>query len=155
MKGKLSRMLRSGLSLMLVFCMLVSMAPAAFAVESKETINYVSLGDSMSNGYGLSGYANQGHNAYGAGAYPTQFENWLESNGYEVNHSKLAVSALRAEDLHWILEYPNGYQGDQYTVDGFIDGRFDNDNGFASVAEEVFYKIQGDRCVSVSSIGGC
>ena len=36
MKGKLSRMLRSGLSLMLVFCMLISMAPAAFAVDVKD-----------------------------------------------------------------------------------------------------------------------
>ena len=39
MKGKLSRMLRSGLSMMLVFCMLISMAPAVFATED-EGIKY-------------------------------------------------------------------------------------------------------------------
>ena len=44
MKGKLSAMLRSGLSLMLVLCMLVSMAPAAFAAGDY----YVALGDGAS-----------------------------------------------------------------------------------------------------------
>ena len=46
MKGKLSRMLRSGLSLMLALCMLVSMAPAAFAAGDYSY--YVALGDGTS-----------------------------------------------------------------------------------------------------------
>ena len=122
MKGKLSRMLRSGLSLMLVFCMLISMAPAAFAVEVKDgnengKIDYVSIGDSMANGYGFVGYeqGNNPHdsgtydfiedeNVYGAGAYPLQFEDYLTEQGYDVNHTKLAPSGLLAEDLIWLLD---------------------------------------------------
>ena len=44
MKGNLSKMLRSGLSLMLALCMLISMAPAAFAAGDY----YVALGDGTS-----------------------------------------------------------------------------------------------------------
>ena len=94
MRGKLSRMWRSSISLMLVFCMLVSMAPAAFATDSSEptTIKYVSLGDSVS---------------HGGGSYPNLFASWLKAEGYadEVEHSALAKPAMRAEDLHFILTY--------------------------------------------------
>lgn len=95
MRGKLSRMWRASISLMLVFCMLVSMAPAAFAVDSgseQTTINYVSLGDSVS---------------LGSGSYPNLFASWLVEEGYavDVEHSALTMEAMRAEDLHFILTY--------------------------------------------------
>lgn len=94
MRGKLSRMWRSSISLMLVFCMLVSMAPAAFATDSSEptTIKYVSLGDSVS---------------LGSGSYPNLFASWLKAEGYadDVDHTALAKDAMRAEDLHFILTY--------------------------------------------------
>ena len=130
MKGKLSRMWRSGLSLMLVFCMLVSMAPAAFASESKE-IKYVSLGDSMTNGYGLTGY-DQPYKVNGfldevPEAYPYQLETELGFNLI----AQLATSAMRAEDLNYILRYPNA-QYDHYTYDEFIDGRWDDYKDYPS-----------------------
>ena len=55
MKEKLSRMLRSGVAMLLVLCMVAGFVPSvAFAAE--DTVKYVSLGDSMTNGYGLEGY---------------------------------------------------------------------------------------------------
>ena len=74
-------------------------------------LNYVSIGDSMANGYGFEGYAQgtdahdflNGVGTYGAGAYPLQIEDYFAGLGYDVNHTKLAVSALRAEDLLYLL----------------------------------------------------
>ena len=75
--------------------------------EVKPNINYVSLGDSMTNGYGLDGYNhNSGVADYGDGAYPNQFAAWLDGlEGVEtVNHAQLAMSGIRTEDIHWLLE---------------------------------------------------
>ena len=77
-------------------------------------LNYVSIGDSMANGYGFDGYCqgNDGFNiidnqdkVYGAGAYPLQFEEYLKGiyGAENVEHTKLAASALRAEDLLYLL----------------------------------------------------
>lgn len=80
------------------------------AIESAngaiEGLNYVSLGDSMTNGYGLDGYdANNGVEDYGDKSYANQFAAWLaQNNNAVVNHAQLAMSAMRAEDLHWLLE---------------------------------------------------
>ena len=80
--------------------------------------HYVSIGDSMTNGYGFEGYEQgktnpnnhmsfdrfvKGDGVYGAGSYALQFEDYLNSKGYDVTHTKLAVSALRAEDLLYLL----------------------------------------------------
>ena len=112
MKENLSRVLRSGVALLLAFCMVVGFVPtAAFAAEDE--INYVSLGDSMTNGYCFTGYKQgdisddqfvNGNGVYGYDAYPNLFAEWLEDEtGKTVNHSKLAVSAMRAEDLNYLL----------------------------------------------------
>ena len=116
MKENLSRMLRSGVALLLVFCMVAGFFPtAAFAAEpAKETLNYVSIGDSMANGYGFTGYYQTsddrdvydfmtGKGMYGDGAYPNQFEDYLNGLGYDVKHTKLATSAMLAEDLLYLL----------------------------------------------------
>lgn len=112
MKANLSRVLRSGIAMLLAICLVVGFVPAAaFATEGE--INYVSLGDSMTNGYCFTGY-NQGNispaefldgtGVYGGSAYPNEFAAWLEAEtGKTVNHSKLAVSAMRAEDLNYLL----------------------------------------------------
>ena len=70
-------------------------------------VNYVSLGDSMTNGYGLDGYNhNSGVEDYGTGAYPNQFAEWLEDEyNCFVNDSQLAMSGIRTEDIHWLLEF--------------------------------------------------
>ena len=126
------RNLRSSVvSVLVLLCMLFSiMAPTVMAVDSaiddntgaageKETIKYVSIGDSMTNGYGLDGYdGNSGAVNYAKETYTNQFAAWLA--GYEgkivddqvifdgdkaiVDHRQLAMSGLRAEDLHWLLE---------------------------------------------------
>ena len=99
-------------SLLMALVMVVGVLPtAAFAAkepEGKETIKYVSLGDSMTNGYGLTQYGNNGFESYGRESYAVQFAEWLEEEGYAdtVVHSEFALSGMRAEDLHFILEYP-------------------------------------------------
>lgn len=78
---------------------------------ANENKHYVSIGDSMTNGYGFDGYAQgtdahdflNGVGTYGEGSYALQFAKYLESLGYDVDHTKLGVSALRAEDLLYIL----------------------------------------------------
>ena len=110
---RISKMWRSALAMALAICMVLSFCPvAAFAAEEK--INYVSIGDSMANGYGFDEYEQTsndrnvydfktGKGMYGVGAYPIQFENYLKSLGYNVNHTKLATSAMLAEDLLYLL----------------------------------------------------
>lgn len=97
------------ISILLVLSMIVSMLPVSvFADEQGEdnTIKYVSLGDSMTNGYGLTGYDhNSGVEDYGDGAYPNQFADELEKAGYTVDHAQLAMSGIRTEDIHWLLEF--------------------------------------------------
>ena len=100
MKGNLSRVLRSGVAMLLALCMVVGFIPtAAFATEEPAK-KYVSLGDSMTNGYGLEGYdGNTGVEDYGADSYANQFAAEIGAE-----HAQLAMSAMRAEDLHWLLE---------------------------------------------------
>ena len=115
MKRKFSRMWRSGMALLMALCLMIGLCPTdTFATEAEKKINYVSLGDSMTNGYCFKGY-NQGSDdsdeldfidgrgVYGEAAYPNQFEDWLKTQGYSVNHVKLASSAMRAEDLNYLL----------------------------------------------------
>ena len=118
MKRKISRMWQSGIAFLMALCLMIGLCPSvAFADETeKQTINYVSIGDSMANGYCFNGYAQgsgdvnheyydfaEGSYVYGDGAYPLQFEAWLEKQGYDVKHTKLAPSALLAEDLLYLL----------------------------------------------------
>ena len=112
------------LVLVVVFAMLTStFAPAlgVFATEVNNNANestsdkkhYVSIGDSMTNGYGFEGYLQgeaghdffSGNGTYGDGSYALQFESYLKEKYGEdnVDHTKLAASALRAEDLLYLL----------------------------------------------------
>ena len=127
------------LSVLLALVMVVGVMPtAAFAAEEKETINYVSIGDSMANGYCFEGYAQgrsdehhedydflTGEYVYGEGAYPLQFEAYLEEQGYQVNHTKLAPSALLPEDLLYLLdgreEADDGWWGYKSYVGNYSD----------------------------------
>lgn len=111
----LKKTFRAALSLLLVFSLLLGVSANGLVVlaegndeaSQKGTLNYVSLGDSMTNGYGLEGYnGNTGVEDYGEKSYANQFAEWLKTSGRatEVNHAQLAMSAMRAEDLHWLLE---------------------------------------------------
>ena len=108
------------LSIALTLAMVMTMIPTtAFAEETSEPRVYVSIGDSMTNGYGLDGYDGEsGIMNYGNDVYANQFAAWLA--GYEgaikddqtvftgtngtVDHRQLAMSGLRAEDLAWLLQ---------------------------------------------------
>ena len=112
MKKKLSRMWHSGMAIMLAVCMAVGLCPSVAFAQEDTTIKYVSIGDSMANGYCFEGYGQgdadkidffNGIGVYGDDAYPLQFEEWLTVQGYSVDHTKLAVSAMRAEDLNYLL----------------------------------------------------
>ncbi len=137
MKHKTKRMWRSVIALALTFTLVFGTAGTAFATSggvqvaneetaTKEEINYVSIGDSMANGYGFVGYKQNSNNRndydimtgkgmYGEGAYPLQFEDYLEGEGYTVNHTKLATSAMLADDLLFLLdgreEFDDGWNG--------------------------------------------
>ena len=126
MKKLLTKMQKKVVSGALAFSMMFSFCYNAFPksvfehehvhahAEETDTINYVSLGDSMTNGYGFEGYR-QGNYAegdsfpygtgiYGEGSYALQFADWLEEEtGKEVNHAQMASSACRAEDLLYLL----------------------------------------------------
>ena len=98
-------MKRRLMSIVLTMAMLLSLVPAVVVAadgENTEPVKYVSLGDSMTNGYGLPGYdGDTGVEDYGNQSYANQFASWL---GEDTEHARLAMSAMRAEDLHWLLE---------------------------------------------------
>ena len=109
---RMKNLLKKGTSLMLTFAMLMGLCSTGFATgETKEPLNYVSLGDSMTNGFCFDGYRQSditidefkaGEGVYGEESYANQFAEHLGKT-YDVNHAKLAVSALRAEDLLFLL----------------------------------------------------
>lgn len=116
-------------SCFLVLCMLLSMAP--MGVFAAETIDYVSLGASNVNGYGLDGYlpadttaANKntanvfGYRRCPDGSYVDLVCEALEGKGYTVNPSQLAISSMRVEELRVLLD--ENYYGDAYTAWRFI-----------------------------------
>lgn len=121
-----ARKWRSVIAMVLVVSMLFSIFPVAAFADDTKTINYVSIGDSMANGYCFDGYLQgesnnpdynflAGDGVYGKGAYPLQFEEYLEGLGYDVEHTMLASSAMRAEDLNYLL---GGLEG---PADGWYD----------------------------------
>ena len=124
----LNKTFRAALSLLLAFSLLLGMSANGLAAlmegtrtsgvpgedSTGKTLNYVSIGDSMTNGYGFEGYEQcnatnnnydfiAGKNVYGEGSYALQFEEYLKGKGYDVNHTKLAPSALLADDLLYLL----------------------------------------------------
>lgn len=143
---KRSKFLRVGVAVFLCFCMVLGCSNGliAYAAEalSKPKLNYVSIGDSMTNGYCFTGYAQRsstdleydflnGKGVYGEGAYPLQFEEHLEELGYLVDHTMLAPSATLAGDLWYVLggrdlpldgwggmfDYVGNYRTMQYRTD--------------------------------------
>lgn len=97
------------------------------STSEKPEFNYVALGASNVNGYGMHGYnfeyvyeapfEKEKDNRYGyemdtPGAYADIIREKL-SKDYNVNLHQIATSSLRAEELHFLLDYT--YQGDSYT----------------------------------------
>ncbi len=102
-----------------------------------DVINYVSIGDSMSNGLGLEGYDNtdnpdsynDGRNGFleiAPDAYPAIFAAWLQDNkgpSVKVNHTQLATSAARAEDIYYMLTRgtDDEFEPDYFTKSEFLE----------------------------------
>lgn len=120
------RFFRSLISMLLAVCMVLGMVPAAVFAAEGDMVKYVSLGDSMSNGYGMEGYEYEYHVGDAAmtectdlnctqehevfhwsngflqevpGTYPV-----LVAEHYGWDLTQMAMSAMRVEDLHWTLE---------------------------------------------------
>jgi len=118
------------ISMLLVGIMLMAnmVAFASFPMDEsdagdKETIRYVSLGDSMTNGYGLTGFYQNEKDAHGflvsvEGTYPSLLKDYLEGRNYEVDSSQLAIASMRSLDLRFLLD--DDFEGDAITKDLFI-----------------------------------
>lgn len=170
MKRKIKRTFRSCVSMLLVLCMVIGFFPASvFATDGDtgaETIHYVSLGDSMTNGYGFVGYDQGGSSAekrgydlltqeyvYGGAAYPNLFADYLMYQGYSVSHTQLALSATLAEDLLYILggredEAPDGWGG-------MLDymGRYDNTDEGLNQVKDYFQENIADADIITMCLG--
>ena len=99
--------------------------------STPEEWNYVSLGDSMSNGFGLDGYDGCGYLEVAPASYPALFAQWLaggagsiaagqtEYSGDKgtVHLTQLATSAMRIQDLYFILTHGTeaAFPGDEWT----------------------------------------
>ena len=112
--------LRSGISLLLVLCMVLSICPlTAFAEQDdRPKLNLVSFGDSMTNGYGHDGYyeewdKDQVHHSVQVNGFmqndvTTTYPYYLKEElgkTYNVNWTALAVSCMRTEDVNFLLRY--------------------------------------------------
>lgn len=127
---RIPKMWRSGLAMLLALCLLISACPVtAFATSTgSDPVKYVSVGDSMTNGSGFVGYNQDQHTGgydffgnkgvYGDAAYPNQFEKYLVELNQDrgVEHTKLALSGLRAENLLYLLGVNDGKPADGYNV---------------------------------------
>lgn len=151
----LKKAFRSVVSFAVVLCLLLGMSGNALAVLAADLnkdpdvnqdgkINYVSLGDSMSNGYGLPGYElNSGVETYGTVSYANQFEQWLEQEtGAEVDHAQLAMSGIRAEDLHWLLELDYNDQEAIALIQTLIDGDWDEEKWNAKFTTGDYWTLE-------------
>ncbi|MBE6799280.1 MAG: hypothetical protein E7525_05875, partial [Ruminococcaceae bacterium] len=152
MKRTLERMWRSGITMLLVLCMVVGlMTPAAFAaqvsdVNDDNVINYVSLGASNVNGYGMRGYLDEevydyplkknevniyGYKQNTPGSYPV-----LIADALGANLSQLAISSMRAEEVRFLLD-------DSYTGDAYTDWRFCDVPGYTNRNSQNWFYLAG------------
>ena len=119
--------------------------------SSKETLNYVSLGASNVNGYGMHGYLEEEvyeypllkeqTNIYGykqdtPGSYPVLIKDALSSK-YNVNLSQLAMSSMRAEEVRFLLD--DSFKGDAYT-----DWRFCDVEGYNNRNSQNWFYLAGE-----------
>ena len=119
-------MLKSCVALLLSFCMVLGMSVTVFAdMRAADTngdgiVKYVSIGDSVTNGFGMDGYKYEdGTNIYGfrrevETAYPAMIKAELEQvfGTGNVELDQLATSNFRMEELRYMLD--DDYTGDAY-----------------------------------------
>ena len=144
---KMTRFVRSLLSLVLVVCMVASFTIIPASAAEDDTFNYVSLGASNTNGYGMRGYITEEElalllsgqvnkndvNVYGyertpEGAYPDLIRDYYSEIYNNVNVHQLGISSMRVEELRILLD--NDYMGDDYSS-----WRFTGNDGWFKSAE--------------------
>lgn len=129
--------LRKLLAILLVLCLMLPLGVTALAEDAQPTFDYVVLGASMTNGYGMHGYLLEHYYEYpndlsmdgpGAsgyrsdvpGSYPVLIKNELTNRGFEnVTLHQLAQSSMRVEELRYLLD--DSFNGDAYTRWRFYD----------------------------------
>ncbi len=116
----------------LIVSAVVCALPTTVSADEVVRPKYVSLGDSMTNGYGMPGYDHNGflHNA--PDTYPEQL-----ADTYQWEHIALAVSGMRAEDLQFVLEFP---WDDSDAV--AVATRTPADDGYTAASHGRFYEAQ-------------
>ncbi len=147
---KKTRIVKSLLSLVLVLCLVASYVMIPASAEGTDTFNYVSLGASNTNGYGMRGYITEEElallldqssgvskddvNVYGyertpEGAYPDLIRDYYAQIYDNVNVHQLGISSMRVEELRILLD--DSYMGDDYSS-----WRFTGSNGWFKSAEK-------------------
>lgn len=94
------------LSLVLVLTLIFILAVPAFAGEKKDSIKYVSFGDSSTIGYGLQGFdfSHYGRDSHVDAAYIFRFAKYLEAvTGKDVEHTNLALCAMRTNEFAYAV----------------------------------------------------
>lgn len=142
------RITKTIISLVLLMCMVLPYAVLpANAEETDDTFNYVSLGASNTNGYGMRGYITEEElalllsgqvnkndvNVYGyertpEGAYPDLIRDHYAEIYNNVNVNQLGISSMRVEELRILLD--DSYMGDDYSS-----WRFTGNDGWFKSAE--------------------
>ncbi|MBQ9833184.1 MAG: hypothetical protein IJO48_05560 [Clostridia bacterium] len=118
MKKTFNKALCLFIVLMIVFSIIPTSTFALF-----EKYNYVSLGDSMSNGYALEGFEAPGYKVVVKQSYP-----YLFAKEIDANLTPMAYNGLRVEDIYFLFN--EDYEGDDYLRRRFIDnGSFQNAGG--------------------------
>ncbi|MBO5714904.1 MAG: hypothetical protein J6S23_00735 [Clostridia bacterium] len=149
---------KKALAMLLVAVMMIGVtAPVVSAIgpienlikhddHNNDTLHYVSLGASNTNGFGHHGYlppevyedplaANKAQmNDYGylkepENAYPNLIKNALaEATGRDVELHQLAISSMRVEEVLYLLD-------DSFVPDEYMDWRFTGDDNWFTAAE--------------------
>lgn len=124
--------------------------------DAKKELNYVSIGDSMTNGLAMDGYDAKGNNGFlelAPEAYPAQIAAWLaglkDTANYQENGTKfvfdgpnakvsltqLATSAARAEDTLYML------QVNPELLKNLPDSAFDSPYNFNDFGADLGYTV--------------
>ena len=112
-------MFRRGVAVLLALVLLAGFGVCFAADAEASDLRYVSLGDSVANGYGTEGYFENGNNTVRGYktklpyAFPTMVARDLGIDVASENFQQLAFSGFRPEELHHVLDA--SYPGDDYT----------------------------------------
>lgn len=157
MKIQTKNLIKSIVSIALCLSMVLSTPLMAFAADNdggatqkKADIVYVSIGDSMTNGYCLDGYDGESGAAnYAMNTYSNKFAAYLA--GYDgeieddqvifegnriVDHRQLAISGMRAQDIQWVLEL-------DYTNDSLMQAVYNTWYNSTGFNENTWYNTWG------------